>query len=45
MYINYQPQNMLFRSREKQSCLKRSVQLRSSTIITGPASCSGTQVC
>jgi len=30
MYINYQPQHMSFRSREKQSYLKRSVQLRSS---------------
>ena len=30
MYINYQPQHMSFRSREKQSYLKRSVQLRCS---------------
>ena len=30
MYINYQRQHMSFRSREKQSYLKRSVQLRSS---------------
>ena len=32
MYINYQPQHMSFRSREKQSYFefKRSVQLRSS---------------
>ena len=30
MYINYQPQHMSFCSREKQSYLKRSVQLRSS---------------
>ena len=30
MYINYQPQHMSFRSREKQSYLKRSAQLRSS---------------
>jgi len=30
MYISYQPQHMSFRSREKQSYLKRSVQLRSS---------------
>ena len=29
MYINYQPQHVPFRSREKQSYLKRSVQLRS----------------
>ena len=28
MYINYQPQHMSFRSREKQSYLERSVQLR-----------------
>jgi len=30
MSINYQPQHMSFCSREKQSYLKRSVQLRSS---------------
>jgi len=30
MYISYQPQHMSFRSREKQSYLKWSVQLRSS---------------
>jgi len=28
MYINYQPQHISFRSREKQSYVKRSVQLR-----------------
>ena len=30
MYVNYQPQHMLFHSREKQSYLEWSVQLRSS---------------
>jgi len=30
MYINYQLQHMSFRSREKQSYLKQSMQLRSS---------------
>ena len=30
MYINYQEQNMSFRTSEKQSYLKRSVQLHSS---------------
>jgi len=30
MHINYQPQHVSFRSREKQSYLKQSVKLRSS---------------